>query len=81
MKQKRQGVGAAVLNGKIYAVGGLCGKEYLNVVERYSPQTNSWEVLPSMAFHRAFLGVVACNGSLFVIGGETFESKKLNSQD
>ena len=38
----RCGVGVAVLNDLLYAVGGHDGQSYLNSIERYDPQTNQW---------------------------------------
>ena len=41
---KRSGVGVAVLQGKLYAVGGLSNGEIpCSLVEAYDPQQNRWE--------------------------------------
>ena len=43
----------AVLDGKVYAVGGFSGGD-LSSVERYDPATNAWQVVAPMATARAF---------------------------
>ena len=40
MSCPRGGVGVAALGGRIYAVGGHDGSNYLNSVEAYDPITN-----------------------------------------
>lgn len=42
MTKRRCGVGVAVLKDQLYAVGGHDGQCYLNSVERFDPQTNTW---------------------------------------
>jgi len=44
----------AVLNGKLYAVGGMFDdSSYLSSVEQYDPAANAWEVVAPMATTRA----------------------------
>lgn len=43
MSKRRCGVGVAVCNELLYAVGGHDGQSYLNSIERYDPQTNLWQ--------------------------------------
>lgn len=40
MSKRRCGVGVAVCNDLLYAVGGHDGQSYLNSIERYDPQVN-----------------------------------------
>ena len=44
MHEARYDFGVAVVDGKIYAIGGAPqpGKGYSNTVEEYDPQTNTW---------------------------------------
>lgn len=42
MSKRRCGVGVAVLNDLLYAVGGHDGQSYLNSIERYDPQVLSF---------------------------------------
>ncbi|XP_071963035.1 kelch-like protein 28 [Antedon mediterranea] len=60
---------AAVLQGKIYALGGYDGETYMRSVECYCPSTNQWSVSPPMLKSRSFFRAVVANGMLYVIGG------------
>lgn len=42
MTTARSTVGVAVLNGRLYAVGGRDGLSCLNSMECYDPHTNKW---------------------------------------
>ena len=66
-RQTRHALGVAVLDGKLYAVGGMsediedeAGEEEeevekpANTVERFDPASNAWEVVAPMATGRAF---------------------------
>lgn len=44
MTTARSTVGVAVLNGRLYAVGGRDGAACLNSVECYDPHTNKWSI-------------------------------------
>ena len=58
----RFGAGVAVLEGKLYAVGGRVGEEEeeeeverpAHSVERFDPASNAWEEVAPMATARAF---------------------------
>ena len=77
MPTARLYLGAASLDGLIYAVGGMPGQTTdLAVVETYNPATNSWAARQPMAQARAGLAVVgvdssvaACGGGLYALGG------------
>lgn len=51
MNQCRFGVGCAVLNDMVYAIGGSDGTN-LKTVERYDPDSNTWKMLASMSTAR-----------------------------
>jgi len=75
MPTARHNLGAAALNGKIYAVGGKIGGEgpprsrnVLNTVEEYTPETNSWRTVAQMPTARD-IAVVALNSKLYALGG------------
>ena len=57
----------AVTDGYLYALGGY-GPSYLSTVERYDPETNSWEMVPAMSTNRINFGVGVVNGCLYVVG-------------
>jgi hypothetical protein len=61
---------AAAPNGKLYAVGGYDGTNFLNSVEEYDPATDSWTTKAPMKYRRVGPGVaVAQNGKLYAAGG------------
>jgi len=58
MSKRRCGVGVAVLNQQIYAIGGHDGQSYLNSVERYDPASNQWHMdVQSTSSCRTSVGV------------------------
>ena len=54
----RGGVGAGAMGGRLWAVGGHNGDQYLNSVESYNPLTDTWEEGAPMHVFRAGSGVV-----------------------
>lgn len=71
MSKRRCGVGVAVLNQNIYAIGGHDGQSYLNSVERYDPQTNQWymDVQPTSSC-RTSVGVAVLDDTIYAVGGQ-----------
>ena len=49
MSTARQSLAAAVVDGKLYAMGGYDGPNWLSSVERYDPAKNEWVAMASMA--------------------------------
>jgi len=70
MPTPRTEVTAAVVDGKIYVIGGFdrSGRT-LNTVEIYDPQMNAWQVGPSLPDGRHHAAVVSLGQTLYVIGG------------
>ena len=68
MPTARSGLGVAVVNGKIYAIGGDGGS---NVTEEYNPITNTWNAKKSMPTGRSRFGIAVHQNKIFVIGGAT----------
>ncbi|CAK8683097.1 unnamed protein product [Clavelina lepadiformis] len=66
MSIKRLVMGAAVLDGTIFVVGGTNDD---GSGEYYSPTFNKWTMMPSMKQRRYGHSLVACEGSLYSIGG------------
>lgn len=56
MKYKRVGVGVAVVNRLLYAIGGFDGLERLNSAECYHPENNEWTLINSMKCARSGAG-------------------------
>src|SRR5215217_6167213 len=67
MPTARSGGGAAVIDGKIYVVGGRPPRGADLAV--YDPAADSWTVLPDMPTQRNHLAVGAIDGMLYVAGG------------
>ena len=65
----------AVLDGSLYAVGGVDGSSELNSVEKYDPKTNQWRNVQSMSSKRFYLGVAVLDGSLYAVGGSNYMGK------
>ena len=73
MATGRVGHKAAMLNGKLYAVGGHRGGGDLKSCECYDPVADTWEQLPDMPSAREDLGVAVLDGKLWAAGGFTSE--------
>ena len=58
MNGRRLQFGVAVLDDKLYVVGGRDGLKTLNTVECYNPKTKTWSVMPPMSTHRHGLGEI-----------------------
>ena len=77
MHQARYGLGVAVVNGKIYAIGGstLQGSPpytggIVGTNEEYNPTTNTWVFKKSMPTPRMNFGIAVYNNKIYCIGGE-----------
>ncbi|HVE77384.1 MAG TPA: HYR domain-containing protein, partial [Gemmatimonadaceae bacterium] len=71
MPTPRQSLGAGVVNGVLYAVGGFreTFQAPLATVEAYDPATNSWTTKAPMPTARHGLAVAVVNGILYAMGG------------
>lgn len=69
MHSKRFGVGVAVVNRLLYAIGGFDGNDRLATMECYHPENNAWTILPPMKLGRSGAGVAALNQHIYVVGG------------
>jgi kelch-like protein 1/4/5 len=58
MNGRRLQFGVAVIDDKLFVIGGRDGLKTLNTVECYNPKTKTWTVLPPMSTHRHGLGKV-----------------------
>lgn len=76
---------AAVIDGKVYVVGGRQfspgGKGRRRIVnvaalEVYDPKTNTWETKAPMPLAQGGLAAATVDGKLYVFGGEQFQPKK-----
>ncbi len=76
MHVARGGLGVAVVNGKIYAIGGSTESGYLaplsgivDTNEEYDPIKNTWVFKSQMPTPRTGLAVAAWQGKIFCMGG------------
>ncbi|XP_072018224.1 kelch-like protein 24 [Amphiura filiformis] len=75
MNTQRSLFSMTVLDGMVYATGGLGSEgELLNSVEFYNPSTNNWRFTSPMLHGTKAHGVAAVGGMLYVIGGENLEN-------
>lgn len=56
MNGRRLQFGVAVIDNKLYVVGGRDGLKTSNMVESYNPLNNVWSTMPPMSTHRHGLG-------------------------
>lgn len=78
LTRARRMLGAAVVNGVLYAMGGCYDKislggtstiAALNIVEAYDPASGRWTSRASMLQPRYGFSATACQGKIYVIGG------------
>jgi hypothetical protein len=84
MHEARSALGVAVMNGKIYAIGGFTGGglyepdflsgSFVGTNEEYNPATDLWTYKASMPTPRARFAVAACQNKIYCIGGVTGEN-------
>ncbi len=67
---------SAVIDGKVYALGGVGGYQQ---VEAFDPTTGQWEARAFMTVARAFLGTGVVNGKLYAIGGSRLNATPSNT--
>jgi N-acetylneuraminic acid mutarotase len=71
MPTARAGIGVAVVDEKIYVIGGHNWSGSLGTNEMYDPSTNSWTTKTSMPTPRTHFGIAVVENKIFAIGGET----------
>ncbi|GLG96222.1 Kelch-like protein 5 [Gryllus bimaculatus] len=69
MSARRLQFGVAVMDEKLYVVGGRDGLKTLNTVECYDLKARTWSNLHPMSTHRHGLGVGVLEGPLYAVGG------------
>ena len=79
MSTARERHAVAVLDGKLYACGGwkhrvdliVNANTALTSVERYDPDTNTWETVAPMKTARSESSAAVLDGKLYVAGGQS----------
>ena len=69
MDSKRCRCGVAVVNGKVYAVGGFNGGLRVKTVIEYDPARDKWTSVANMEARRSTLGVAVLNDKIYAVGG------------
>jgi kelch-like protein 18 len=69
MSTTRSRVAVAVLQGRLYAIGGYNGLERLAIVEVFEPETRKWKRVAPISRPRSALGSAVLNNRLYVCGG------------
>ena len=64
----RSGIGAATVNGIVYALGGGSPNQ-VQPVDAYDPVANTWSTVAQMQTSREGAGVAALNNKIYVAGG------------
>jgi hypothetical protein len=70
MPTRRSELASALLDGRIYAAGGI-GENWTvrNEVERYDPATDTWEMVAPLPVGLHHFGMAALGGRVYVTGG------------
>jgi N-acetylneuraminic acid mutarotase len=68
MPTSRAGIGVAVVDGKIYAIGG--SYDSLGETEEYDPATNTWTKKTPMPTPRMWIGIAVVENKIYTIGGD-----------
>nr|CAB3260019.1 kelch-like protein 5 [Phallusia mammillata] len=69
MTGRRLQFGVAVLDDKLYVVGGRDGLKTVNTVECFNSRTKTWSVMPPVGTHRHGLAVAVLKGPMYAVGG------------
>ena len=70
MNEKRNAHAITMCRGKVYVLGGFCGKSRLNTVESYVPKDDSWNYVASMTQNRHYLAACSiADKYIYAFGG------------
>jgi len=72
MPTARATSGSAVIDGKIYIIGGFAAGNALSTVEMYDPETDTWRKGADMPTARGYFATASVNGKIYIFGGRTF---------
>jgi Kelch motif len=78
LPEARHGVQVAVVNDKLYTIGGAYdqtkGYMFSSAFNYYNPELDKWESLPNIPIPLLAPGVAVINERIFIIGGSTIEN-------
>jgi len=69
MQEARCSVGVAVVNDKIYAIGGIGKNGFIATNEEYDPATNTWIFREPMPTPRSAFGIAVYQDKIYCFGG------------
>jgi N-acetylneuraminic acid mutarotase len=71
MPTPRWGLGVAVVNNELYAIGGTNGFTFTPIIEKYSPVSDTWATIAGseMPTPRQDFAVAVLDGKIFTMGG------------
>jgi hypothetical protein len=69
MPTARAGMGVAVVDGKIYAIGGHNWGNTSGINEMYDPETDTWTTKTPMPTPRTNFGIAVVENKIYAIGG------------
>ena len=76
MTRGRSGLGVAVVDGKIYAVGGASANGFSSLNEQYDPMIGTWTLKAPMPTSRSAFGIAVFQDKIFCIGGYAMNANK-----
>ncbi|UCD05530.1 MAG: T9SS type A sorting domain-containing protein, partial [candidate division WOR-3 bacterium] len=78
MYTPRAHLGCAVVDGKIYAIGGWVGSMATGAVEEYDPATDTWAIKSPMPTPRYTFCIASVGGKIYVFGGMNMQGQIFN---
>jgi N-acetylneuraminic acid mutarotase len=69
MHVARSGLGVAVVNGKIYAIGGSADNGVIGTNEEYDPETDTWTYKKPMPTPRHYFATAGYQNKIYCLGG------------
>ena len=69
VEREMRGSNNAVVDGKLYVIGGNVRGTCTNLNQAYDPKTDSWTTKAPMPTPRCHLAVIALNGLIYALGG------------
>ncbi len=88
MPTEREVTDAAVVDGKIYVLGGYdrrraprLAERFVRSIEEYNPKTDEWYQLPDMPMFRGWFASVAVDNEIYTIGGINREINRIGDVD
>ena len=69
MQQGRSGLGVAVVDGQIYAIGGASANGFSSYNEQYDPAKDTWTIKSPMPTARSAFAIASVGKCVYCIGG------------